>query len=93
MAKSSKNSEHPNLKVVVEKATDEAYNYIKVRSLYDAHLRYEGKVSGRQYEWIRAGVVVDVISDDVPELLSKRIGQRSCCGEGLLGNIVFEEVK
>lgn len=71
---------------------NESYNYRRIQSLYDAHLSYTGKVSGRQYEWSRAGVVVEVLQDDVPELLSKRIGQRSCCGEGLLGNLVFQEV-
>lgn len=92
MAKSSKNTKPAHLKVVVEKVTEQDYNYRRIQSLYDAHLLYTGKVSGRQYEWGRAGDVVEVLQDDVPELLSKRIGQRSCCGEGLLGNLVFQEV-
>jgi hypothetical protein len=93
MAKPGKNPKYLDVKEAVEKVENQAYNYRRIQSLYDARLSYIGKVSGRQYDWSGAGVVVEVLEDDVPELLSKRIGQRSCCGEGLLGNKVFEEVK
>lgn len=60
-------------------------------SLYDSRLIYRGDVSGKEYEWGRAGAVVMVLLEDVPPLLAKRIGNRGCCGavnEG--GNKVFE---
>lgn len=93
MAKSSKGQSNPNVKDVVEKVGEESYNYRRIRSLYDSRLEYTGRVSGELYVWSKAGDEVSVLQDDVPELLSKRIGQRSCCGEGLLGNLVFEEAK
>lgn len=80
-------------KVAVETVEEQVYNYIRIQSLYDAHLVYVGKVSGRQYEWVKAGDVVGVLQDDVPELLSKRVGTRSCCGEGGLGNQVFQKAE
>jgi hypothetical protein len=64
---------------------------MKVQSVTDAHLIYVGKVSGRQYEWSRAGDVVEVEEEDTPELLTKRIGTRSCCGTGN-GNQVFQGI-
>lgn len=63
----------------------------KVRSLIDSRLFYTGQVSQRQYEWHGAGSVVDVDERDVPELLAKHIGGRSCCGgQFTQGNRVFE---
>lgn len=52
----------------------------QVQSLIDAHLIYDGRVSGQRYEWVRAGAIVDVDERDVPELLAKR-GMKSCCGQ------------
>lgn len=63
----------------------------KIRSLIDSHLIYSGRESGQQYEWMSAGNVMDVDERDVPELLAKRIGERSCCGgQFQMGNKVFE---
>ena len=60
----------------------------KIRSRIEARLQYTGKVSGRLYEWSRAGSVISVQDDDVPELLSKRLGKKSCCGNS--ENQIFE---
>jgi hypothetical protein len=64
----------------------------QIQAIIDSRLLYVGKATGRQYEWTKAGDIISVDENDAPELLAKRIGERSCCGEGLLGNKVFEEV-
>ncbi len=79
--------------VVVEKVVEPYNSYRKIQSLIDSKLIYVGRESGELYEWQRAGDIIAVREEDVPELLSKRVGERSCCGEGLLGNKVFEEMK
>lgn len=55
---------------------------INIQSLVDAHSIYYGKVSGRQYDWMKAGDIVQVLSEDVPDLLSKQHKKKSCCGSG-----------
>ena len=81
-----------SVKDEVVKDGEQHYNYreIRVQSLLDSRLIYTGKVSGRQYVWDRAGDTVLVLEEDASELLSKRIGKRTCCGEGLKGNQVFQ---
>lgn len=64
----------------------------KIRSLIDAHLIYNGQESGQRYEWNRAGAIVEVDEKDVPELLAKRLGGRTCCGSDREGNKIFEIV-
>ena len=83
----------PEVPVVVDSIQPYNYKEIKIQSLIDSRLIYTGQVSGKQYEWLKAGDIISVQVEDAPELLSKRIGQRACCSEGLLGNKVFEEVK
>lgn len=64
---------------------------IGVQSLYDSRLIYRGDVSGKEYEWKKAGDIVMVLAEDVPSLLDKRIGKGSCCGAvNQNGNKVFE---
>jgi hypothetical protein len=63
---------------------------VKLRSLYDARLRYTGRLSGKQYEWTRAGSVVSVSNEDVSYLMSKKVGT-GCCGANSDGRI-FEIV-
>ena len=63
---------------------------VLVQSLFPATLKYLGPISGEQYTWMKAGDTVSVNVDDVPELLSKRIGSTSCCGNSRDGNIVFQ---
>lgn len=67
--------------------------YKEIQSLIDSRLLYAGQVSQRQYEWSRAGDVILVDERDVPELLSKRLGGRLCCGENISdGNRIFQEM-
>lgn len=63
---------------------------VNVQSLIDAHLIYTGRESGKQYEWNRAGAIVSVYETDVPELLSKRLGGKPCCGGDEEGNRIFQ---
>ena len=79
--------------VVVEKVQPYNYKEIKIQSLIDSHFIYVGKITEKNYEWRGAGDVVFVDEQDAPDLLSKRIGERSCCGDGLKGNKVFEQVE
>jgi hypothetical protein len=56
--------------------------YVQIQSLVDAHSIYIGQVSGKQYDWMKAGDIVPVLSEDAPELLLKRRLKKSCCGSG-----------
>lgn len=77
---------------VVKKQPETIINSVfKIRSLIDAHLIYSGQVSGKHYEWSRAGAIVIVDEQDVPELLAKRLGGKTCCGSPD-GNQIFELV-
>jgi hypothetical protein len=77
---------------VVDKNSQElTINEIAVRSVYPSRLKYSGAVSGKEYFWEDSGAIVMVLSEDVPSLLSKRIGNRGCCGAvNEDGNRVFE---
>lgn len=66
--------------------------YIKVQSLIDSHFIYDGRASGKRYEWLGGGAIVDVLPEDVPELLEKRLGKSLCCGNSQDGNRVFQVV-
>ena len=82
--------------MVARKSTQTTINTDKtvaIRSLYDSRLRYVGTSTGKDYEWSRGGDVVMVNILDVPALLEKRIGERSCCGARQGGNQVFELVQ
>lgn len=79
-------------RIVAVTAPDVTINTTKrIQSLVDAHFFYTGQVTKRQYEWVRAGAIVEVDKLDVPELLSKRLGGKTCCGASE-GNVIFEEV-
>lgn len=74
---------------VVETAPDSTINtIIKIQSLIDAHIYFTGRVSGKQYEWNKAGAIVEVDERDVPDLLTKRLGKKTCCGGGT--NQIFQ---
>ena len=64
---------------------------IKVRlvSLLDARLVYTGQVTGKQYEWIKAGSVIEVDAEDSEILLAKRI-YGTCCGNSPDGTPLFQ---
>lgn len=78
-------------RVVAETTPEPIINYVKIRSLVDAHFTYIGRESGEQYEWKNAGAISSVDERDVPELLTKRLGGKTCCG-GSDGNLIFEVV-
>ena len=61
-----------------------------VQSIFPAHLKYEGLVTGKSYEWFRSGDVAVVDDADVADLLAKRVGAVGCCGNSPGGNIVFQ---
>lgn len=63
---------------------------IRVVSLFSAHLKYVGQVTGKLYIWQNSGDIVGVHADDVPFLLEKRIGEGACCGAVARGNKIFE---
>lgn len=95
MAIKSNRVSTPHLKDEVDEDKKQPYNYseIRIQSLVDARLEYDGKVSKRHYIWSKAGDVVNVLQEDVPELLSKHIGEKSCCGQNPNeGNRVFQEL-
>lgn len=68
-------------KAVAIKPPESTINNTKrIQSLIDAHIIYDGQVSGKRYEWHGAGAIVDVDEQDAPDLLAKR-GKKSCCGQ------------
>jgi hypothetical protein len=78
-------------KRAVEEEPEVSYNSIvKLQSLLDAHVHYDGLVTGKHYEWMRAGSVVAVDAQDAPALLKKRIKAQSCCNSS--DNAIFEIV-
>lgn len=65
---------------------------VAIQSQFPAHLKYIG-LSGQEYNWRTAGDIVYVYEEDVPVLLSKRIGRNSCCGVRSEGNFPFRLYK
>lgn len=85
MAKSNPSSytgrvTEPEKPAVATTVTENTIKYVAVQSLIDAHFVYNGQVSGQRYDWLRAGSIVSVLAEDVSDLLSKRLGAKSCCG-------------
>lgn len=77
--------------VVVEQPAPKTYNSsVKLQSSLDARLLYDGQVTGKHYEWQRAGSIVAVDAMDAPYLLEKRIKSQSCCSGS--DNAVFQIV-
>jgi hypothetical protein len=78
--------------ITVETSAEETkIKEIAVLSVYPSRLMYIGAISGKRYEWADSGVTVLVLAEDVPSLLEKRIGSKSCCGAlNENGNKVFE---
>jgi hypothetical protein len=102
MDKPSKNSKPGQLEptssggyveVKVDSVSTVLYNKkvsVKLRSLYDARLEYTGQTSGKQYQWNKAGSIVEVDAEDSEILLAKRIGGKLCCGNSRDVNKLFE---
>lgn len=81
------------LKSQVAKKQPSAYNpnTKSLRSIYDAHLKITGPITGTLYEWLKPGdVVYDIPDEDADLLLAKRIGGKGCCGGKQEGNQLFE---
>lgn len=92
----AKRDSHPITDELEEKETVVSrrvatYNYFvkQVRSRVQARVIYNGNVTGNRYEWPVAGSIVAVDERDVPELLAKKLGGRSCCGPQD-ANTIFE---
>ncbi len=75
---------------VVETKPADKIKYVIIQSMIDAHLTYTGRESGKSYEWLRSGDAAQVLEEDVPELLSKRLGGNTCCGSDPSGNKIFQ---
>ena len=81
----------PERKVVFDTNVSVPYNStVKLQSTMDAHLFYDGQVSGRHYEWAKAGSIEAVEAEDAPALLEKRIVAQSCCNGS--NNAVFIKI-
>lgn len=63
---------------------------VALQSIFPAHLKYIG-LSGKEYQWEKAGAIVSVNEEDAPFLLTKRIGRGSCCGVVSEGNFLFQK--
>lgn len=80
---------------VVAKAPveDKIDSVTRVQLLFPAHVIYAGAESGKRYDFLGPGSVLEVDSRDVPAMLAYRIGTTNCCGGGNLdGNVVFQLV-
>lgn len=56
----------------------------------DAKVLVNNTPSGREYVFEHAGAILDVDERDVDFLLSKRQGERQCCGGTDRGNKMFD---
>lgn len=75
-----------NDKLVEEREIDTVSGDVDIVSLLDARIIVTGTVTGRRYEFARAGAVVSVDVKDKDELLNKKKG-RACCGGDSYGNV------
>lgn len=55
-------------------------NTVKLQLKISAKVIAHGAISGKRYEWERSGAIVEVDEEDVPGLLEKRLGDKTCCG-------------
>jgi hypothetical protein len=78
-------------KIVAQEAPSD-YNTIKLVNKIGARVKMVGAITVNQYEWPKSGAVVEVDERDVPDLLTKRLGDKLCCGSTNM-NYVFEIMK
>jgi hypothetical protein len=65
----------------------------RVQLVYPARITRIGQTSGKEYVWDKAGAIVDVLKEDVPQLLKSHIGTVGCCGSSKRGgNMLFQVV-
>jgi hypothetical protein len=69
---------------------NKAPTFCAIRSMVDAHVKVTGAVTGKLYEFTKAGSIVYVDKQDANDILNKKRG-KSCCGTGT-GNSLFELV-
>jgi hypothetical protein len=74
--------------IVAKKSLEVTIIKINVQSLIDGSIIYSGRESGKQYRWEKAGAIVEVDEQDVPDLLKRRLGKKTCCGGGT--NLIFQ---
>ncbi len=80
-----------SLKVEVENFGWKDYNQeVLICCLLDAKVILTGTVTGKRYEFTRAGTAVPVDIRDKDEILNKKRG-RACCG-GQSGKVIFQLV-
>lgn len=96
MAKRSQPSVSSNVDDSIAFVTSVNYTIVeqsvKVVSKFPATISIRGQATGKLYEWKNAGSVVEVSQEDVADLLTKKIGNTSCCGNNQRGNLLFELV-
>jgi len=83
----------PREVAVVETAVTNYNKEVKLQSQMDARLLYDGLVTGKHYEWQRAGSIVVVDAQDAPYLLEKKLNAHSCCGGSSPDQSVFAVVE
>lgn len=80
----------------IENDTVSGYNWDELRrvqSQFPARIIVIGQVSGKQYVWERSGDIVEVCSEDLDDLLTKRVGRGACCGGSQFSNLLFRLVE
>lgn len=75
-----------NEKLVEEKEIDTVSGEVDIVNLLDAKVIVTGTVTGKRYEFARAGAVISVDVRDKDELLNKTKG-RACCGGNSNSNV------
>lgn len=90
MARSNKVSKPRTQRIKPLEIIETGVHTRAVVSLIDARIKVTGKYSGQEYLFEKAGSVINADERDVEWLLSKRQGERQCCGGTEKGNKVFD---
>lgn len=96
MGKRSSTSLSSVVSTPLDKLETPTYNKVEqsvaVVCKFPAHVYVIGQATGQRYDWAYAGSVVNVDIADLEQVLSKKVGERSCCGASGNGNVIFEKV-
>ena len=78
----------------VAKTLKSDYNQsVRLMSIFPAHIKINGSVTGKPYEWVNPGDIVSVEEDDAADLLSREIGGAGgCCGSASGRSKLLEKV-